>query len=76
MMSDAPLSVSEEEYLVADFSVFHYRVHNWPEYNRALINRGHLTVRNLDTQRTETQVKCSVLNRMTQFGMPEAVRRG
>lgn len=75
MMPDVSLSVSEEEHLVTDFSVFHYRVHNWPEYNHALINRGRLTVRNLDTQRTEAQVKCSVLNRMTQFGMPETVRR-
>jgi len=24
--------------------VFRYRIHNWPEYNRALINRGRLTV--------------------------------
>src|SRR5262245_27382067 len=24
--------------------VFRYRIRNWPEYNRALINRGRLTV--------------------------------
>ena len=37
---------------------------------------GRLWARGLDTQRTEAQVKCSVLNRMTQLGMPEAVRVG
>ena len=26
------------------------------------------------TQRTEALVKCSILNRMTQLGMPETVR--
>ena len=35
---------------------------------------GRLWARGLDTQRTEAQVKCAVLNRMTQLGMPEAVR--
>ena len=25
-------------------SVFRYRIQNWPQYNRALINRGRLTV--------------------------------
>jgi hypothetical protein len=37
---------------------------------------GRLWARHLDTQRTEVRVKCSVLNRMTQLGMPEAVRMG
>ena len=37
---------------------------------------GRLWARGLDTQRTEAQVKCSVLNRMTQLGMPETVREG
>jgi hypothetical protein len=35
---------------------------------------GRLWARKLDTQRTEARVKCSVLNRMTQLGMPETVR--
>jgi hypothetical protein len=35
---------------------------------------GRLWARNLHRQHTETRVKCSVLNRMTQLGMPEAVR--
>jgi hypothetical protein len=35
-----------------------------------------LWARNLETQRTEAQVKCSVLNRLTQLGMPETVRVG
>jgi hypothetical protein len=38
--------------------------------------RGRLWARGLDTQRTEARVKCSVLNRVTQLGMPEAVRVG
>ncbi len=33
-----------------------------------------LSGRNLDTQRVEALVKCAVLNRMTQLGMPESVR--
>ena len=37
---------------------------------------GLLWARNLDTQCTEVRVKCSVLNRMTQLGKPEAVRVG
>jgi hypothetical protein len=37
---------------------------------------GRLWARGLKTQRTEVMVKCSVLNRMTQLGMPKAVRRG
>jgi hypothetical protein len=37
---------------------------------------GRLWARGLDTQRTEAQVKCSVLNHMTQLGMPEAMRVG
>jgi Transposase DDE domain len=37
---------------------------------------GQLWARSLETQRTEAVVKCSVLNRMTQLGMPEAVRVG
>ena len=35
-----------------------------------------LWARNLERQHTETRVKCSILNRMTQLGMPEAVRMG
>jgi len=37
---------------------------------------GQLRGRGLDTHRTEVLVKCSVRNRMTQLGMPEAVRVG
>ena len=37
---------------------------------------GQLRARNLDGQRTEARIKCSVLNRMTQLGMPETVRVG
>ena len=37
---------------------------------------GRLWARNLETQRTEAVVKCSVLNRMTQLGMPETIRIG
>jgi hypothetical protein len=37
---------------------------------------GHLWARGLATQRTEVVVKCAVLNRMTQLGMPETVRLG
>jgi hypothetical protein len=37
---------------------------------------GRLWARGLATQRTEARVKCVVLNRMTQLGMPEAVRMG
>jgi hypothetical protein len=37
---------------------------------------GWLWARGLETQRTEAMVKCSVLNRMTQLGMSEAVRVG
>jgi len=37
---------------------------------------GRLWARDLETQRTEAVVKCSVLNRMTQLGMPETVRIG
>jgi Transposase DDE domain len=35
---------------------------------------GRLWARSLVTQRTEALVKCAVLNRMTQLGMPEALR--
>jgi hypothetical protein len=34
---------------------------------------GRLWARGLATQRTEAVVKCAVLNRMTQLGMPETV---
>jgi Transposase DDE domain len=34
---------------------------------------GRLWARGLETQRTEALVKCSILNRMTQLGMPETV---
>jgi len=37
---------------------------------------GRLWARSLATQRTEAVVKCSLLNRMTQLGMPETVRVG
>jgi len=37
---------------------------------------GRLWARNLEMQHSETRVKCSILNRMTQLGMPEAVRMG
>jgi Transposase DDE domain len=37
---------------------------------------GYLWARGLQTQRTEAVVKCSVLNRMTQLGMPETVMMG
>jgi hypothetical protein len=37
---------------------------------------GRLWARGLDTQRTEARMKCSMLNRMTQLGMPETVRVG
>jgi hypothetical protein len=37
---------------------------------------GRLWARGLDTQRTEALMKCSVLNRLTQLSMPEAVRMG
>ncbi len=35
---------------------------------------GRLWARGPETQHTEAMVKCSVLNRMTQLGMPEAER--
>jgi hypothetical protein len=35
---------------------------------------GRLWARDLETQSTEAVVKCAVLNRMTQLGMPETVR--
>jgi len=35
---------------------------------------GQLWAQNLTTQRTEALVKCAVLNRMTQLGMPQTVR--
>jgi hypothetical protein len=35
---------------------------------------GQLWAQNLATQRTEALVKCAVLNRMTQLGMPQTVR--
>jgi hypothetical protein len=37
---------------------------------------GRLWARSLTRQRTEAVVKCAVLNRMTQLGMPETVRVG
>jgi hypothetical protein len=37
---------------------------------------GRLWARGLETQRTEAAVKCTVLNRMTQLGMPETLRIG
>jgi hypothetical protein len=37
---------------------------------------GQLWARGLETQRTEARVKCAVLNRMAQLGMPETVREG
>ena len=37
---------------------------------------GRLWARGLETQRTEARVKCAVLNRMTQLGLPETVRVG
>ena len=37
---------------------------------------GRLWARHLNTLRTEARVKCSVLTRMIQLGMPEAVRMG
>jgi DDE family transposase len=35
---------------------------------------GRLCARGLATQHTEARIKCAVLNRMTQLGMPETVR--
>jgi hypothetical protein len=35
---------------------------------------GRLWARGLETQRTEARIKCAVLNRLTQLGMPEPVR--
>jgi hypothetical protein len=35
---------------------------------------GRLWAQSLERQHTEARVKCSILNRMTQLGMPEAVR--
>ena len=35
---------------------------------------GRLWARGLATQHTEARIKCVVLNRMTQLGMPETVR--
>jgi hypothetical protein len=37
---------------------------------------GQLWARTLDGQRTEARINCSVLNRMTQLGMPETIRVG
>jgi hypothetical protein len=37
---------------------------------------GRLWARSLATQHIEALVKCSVLNRMTQLGMPETLRMG
>jgi IS5 family transposase len=37
---------------------------------------GRLWARGLETQRAEARVKCAVLNRMTQLGLPETVRVG
>jgi hypothetical protein len=37
---------------------------------------GHVWARGLKTQRTEALVKCSILNRMRQLGMPETLRVG
>ena len=37
---------------------------------------GRLWARVYATQRAEALVKCAVLNRMTQLGMPETIRIG
>jgi hypothetical protein len=37
---------------------------------------GQLWARGLDPPRTEARVKCSVLKRLTQLGMPETVPAG
>jgi len=37
---------------------------------------GRLWARKYATQRTEALLKCTVLNRMTQLGMPETIRIG
>jgi len=37
---------------------------------------GQLWARSLATQRVEALVKCAVLNRMIQLGMPETMRVG
>jgi hypothetical protein len=45
-------------------------------YRYTTLFGGRLWARGLETQRTEARVKCAVLNRMTQLGMPETVRVG
>ena len=45
-------------------------------YRYKMLFGGRLWARGLATQRTEAVVKCAVLNRMTQLGMPETVRVG
>ena len=47
-----------------------------PPYRCKRLFGGQLWARSLETQRTEAVVKCAVLNRMTQLGMPETVRVG
>ncbi len=47
-----------------------YKVCNWPEYDRALQQRGNLTV----WVTPDALAACSVLNRMTRLGMPVSRR--
>jgi hypothetical protein len=45
-----------------------------PMFRFKMLFGGRLWARGLETQRTEALVKGSVLNRMTQLGMPQTVR--
>ena len=62
------------------------RVKNGPDYDRALVARGDLTVwitpkaleawrpaRSEAGRRAETRIACDILNRMTGIGRPESV---
>jgi hypothetical protein len=47
-----------------------------PQAGAEALFGGRLWARRYATPRTEALVKCSVLNRMTQLGMPETLRMG
>ncbi len=64
-----------------------YRVKRWPDYDRALVARGDLTLwitpEALEAwrpapcgRRVEVRIACDVLNRMTELGKPQSVAIG
>ena len=62
-----------------------YRVNNGSEYDRALVQRGEISLwisedairaRHPKSQEAEALIACNILNRMTELGRPESFAIG